>query len=67
MCGNLGHVVLVSAHFDIYQLILAISKKKEFISGQSEFLPILSFPLSPNQSPHTESEYALALCPSQTE
>ena len=40
---------------------------KKTVISQTEFWPILSFLLSPNQSPHTESEYALALCASQKE
>ena len=69
MCANLKHAVLVSAHFHIYQLISAIIKKKHVISlsWQLEFWTILNFPLSLNQSSHTESEYALALCASQME
>ena len=44
-----------------------LSVRKTVISQQKEFWPILSFPLSRSQSPHTESEYALALYASQKE
>ena len=50
-----------------WHLSADLSYIKKNVISQLEFWPILSFPLSPSQSPHTESEYALALCPSQTE
>ena len=63
MCANPKHAVLVSAHFHIYQLISAISKTK--CISQLTVRILTNF--DPNQSPHRESKYALALGTSQME
>ena len=61
-------VYLIEHHTCKYAQILRIQFKfQPIFTPTSWFWPILRFPLSPNHRPHTESEYAVALCASQTE